>query len=542
MAGIDTRGRSQGRSVATDQSARHAAAPPRELPSNPSSDADFHRELADNPLQDRNCAAVDVDAPKSDPFAGLIPRPRTRAASRWAKAVLVTADAGTMFLAALLAFGIQRRFGDWGPRVTRGHFNLVLASVLIWPLVFAQHKLYAARFVTRMFDETRRVVHAVFMGVIALVVIGALTHVEVSRPFMLELLVFGSLLVGAERFIARRIFERRRSRGQSFRPVVMVGTTVEALAIDEMLKKSPSLGYRVVGFVDDDPAAPENVDGIPVFIGVHRAADIAEQMGAQGVIIAASALTLERSNHLVRELSESGLHVEITWPLRDVAAHRLSVRPLGRFPVAYVEPVERHGWRSMAKRAFDFSIACGVLVVSAPLWAAAAIAVKVTSPGPVFFAQERVGRWGRPFKVLKFRTMVVDAEERLAELKSQNEVDGPLFKMANDPRITSVGRFLRRTSIDELPQLINVLKGEMSLVGPRPALPSEAAMWGDDLRNRLRVTPGMTGMWQVSGRNNSSFADYERLDLYYVDNWSILVDVAILARTIPVVLSSRGAY
>ena len=196
----------------------------------------------------------------------------------------------------------------------------------------------------------------------------------------------------------------------------------------------------------------------------------------------------------------------------------------------------------MAKRAFDFSIACGVLVVSAPLWAAAAIAVKVTSPGPVFFAQERVGRWGRPFKVLKFRTMVVDAEERLAELKSQNEVDGPLFKMANDPRITSVGRFLRRTSIDELPQLINVLKGEMSLVGPRPALPSEAAMWGDDLRNRLRVTPGMTGMWQVSGRNNSSFADYERLDLYYVDNWSILVDVAILARTIPVVLSSRGAY
>ena len=132
--------------------------------------------------------------------------------------------------------------------------------------------------------------------------------------------------------------------------------------------------------------------------------------------------------------------------------------------------------------------------------------------------------------------------ERLAELKSQNEVDGPLFKMANDPRITSVGRFLRRTSIDELPQLINVLKGEMSLVGPRPALPSEAAMWGDDLRNRLRVTPGMTGMWQDIGRNNSSFADYERLDLYYVDNWSILVDVAILARTIPVVLSSRGAY
>jgi exopolysaccharide biosynthesis polyprenyl glycosylphosphotransferase len=477
-----------------------------------------------------------------DPFGTLVPRRRSRASALRAKAILLAADTLAMVTAVMIVFFVQAHFAGWGERTQRGHLWIAAASVAVWPIVFAQHKLYAARFVTRMFDETRRVIHAVFIGVVALVVIGALTHVEVSRPFVIEVLVLGSLLVGIERFVARKVFQRRRSRGQSFRPVIVVGTTVEALAMYEMLKKAPSLGYRVVGFIDDDPSAPTDVDGVPVLYGIQRTAKVADDLGAQGVIIAASALTLERSNHLVREISEAGLHVEITWPLRDVAAHRLSVRPLGRFPVAYVEPVERHGWRSVAKRLFDIGVASLALVLTSPIWLVAAVAVKVTSAGPVFFAQERVGRWGRNFKVYKFRTMVVDAEDRLEDLRAHNEMDGPLFKMAADPRITRVGRFLRPTSIDELPQLINVIKGEMSLVGPRPALPSEAAMWGEDLRNRLRVRPGITGMWQVSGRNNSSFADYERLDLYYVDNWSILVDLAILARTVPVVLSSRGAY
>lgn len=473
------------------------------------------------------------------PPINLAPRPKTRAG--WnVKAVLVLADTLTMCLAGIAAFGLQSSIGGWSGSVLRGHIMLVAVSTVIWPIVFAQHKLYASRFVTRMFDETRRVVHAIFMGVVALVVVGALLHVEVSRPFVAELFVLGVLFVGAERYAFRQWFRRRRRRGQSFRPVLMVGTTVEALAIYEMVKSMPTLGYRVVGFVDDEARSSE-IDGVPVIGGLGQVTTVARSMGAQGVIIAASALTLERSNHLVRELSESGLHVEITWPLRDVAAHRLTVRPLGRFPVAYVEPVERHGWRSVAKRAFDVSLASLGVLVTMPIWVATAVAIKVTSPGPVFFAQERVGRWGRTFRVFKFRSMVVDAEDRLADLMADNEADGPLFKMRHDPRITRVGRFIRKTSIDELPQLLNVLRGEMSLVGPRPALPSEAALWGEDLYNRLRVVPGITGMWQVSGRSDASFADYERLDLYYVDNWSILVDLAILLRTVPVVLSSRGA-
>jgi len=153
----------------------------------------------------------------------------------------------------------------------------------------------------------------------------------------------------------------------------------------------------------------------------------------------------------------------------------------------------------------------------------------------------RVGRRGRPFQVLKFRSMVVDAEEMLAELRERNESDGPLFKMTDDPRVTSVGRFLRKTSLDEIPQLWNVVRGDMSLVGPRPALPSEAEQWSPELRNRLRVRPGITGMWQVSGRSSTSFEEYARLDLFYIDNWSFLTDMAILARTVPAVLRKEGA-
>jgi lipopolysaccharide/colanic/teichoic acid biosynthesis glycosyltransferase len=181
------------------------------------------------------------------------------------------------------------------------------------------------------------------------------------------------------------------------------------------------------------------------------------------------------------------------------------------------------------------------LLVTAPLMAAVAIAIKLDSKGPVLFKQERVGRDGVPFKVLKLRTMCIDAEAKLAELQKQNEADGPLFKMKNDPRITRVGRILRKLSIDEIPQLWNVMRNEMSMVGPRPALSREVEQWGDALHGRLRVKPGVTGMWQVSGRSSSSFEDYERLDLYYVDNWSLATDLMIIAKTLPAVLMSRGA-
>jgi exopolysaccharide biosynthesis polyprenyl glycosylphosphotransferase len=208
----------------------------------------------------------------------------------------------------------------------------------------------------------------------------------------------------------------------------------------------------------------------------------------------------------------------------------------------YVEPVVRNGWRATAKRSFDvLGAGLGLLLLS-PVIALVAVAVRLDSPGPVFYGQTRVGRGNRPFRIWKFRTMVTNADELLEELAELNQADGPLFKIDHDPRITRVGRFLRRTSVDELPQLWNVLRNDMSLVGPRPGLPSEAVHWDAELRERLRVKPGITGMWQVHGRSDASFDEYARLDLYYVHNWSLLVDIGILARTIPTVLWSKGAY
>jgi exopolysaccharide biosynthesis polyprenyl glycosylphosphotransferase len=267
-----------------------------------------------------------------------------------------------------------------------------------------------------------------------------------------------------------------------------------------------------------------------------------EQSDASGVVLAASALDLVTSNWLVRSLTDAGVHVELSSTLLDVAPNRLTVRPLGRFPVVYVEPTERDGWRAKAKRSFDLALSVVGLILALPILAVAAVAIKLTSPGPVLFRQERVGLNGTTFQVLKLRTMVTDAEERLTEIAHLNEAEGPLFKVRQDPRVTRVGRFLRSTSLDELPQLFNVLRGEMSLVGPRPALPTEVAQWCGDLHGRLRVKPGITGMWQVSGRSDSSFDEYQRLDLYYVDNWSLVADLSIMLRTVPAVVLRRGAH
>jgi exopolysaccharide biosynthesis polyprenyl glycosylphosphotransferase len=220
---------------------------------------------------------------------------------------------------------------------------------------------------------------------------------------------------------------------------------------------------------------------------------------------------------------------------------RFRAQDLGGRTLIYVEQTQRGGWRGVAKRGFDLTMAVVALVLSAPITIAAAIAIKATSPGPIIFAQERVGRDGQPFRIYKFRTMFADADARKAELAELNEADGPMFKIANDPRITKVGRLLRKLSIDEIPQFVNVLRGQMSVVGPRPALASEVEQWTDDLHDRLRVLPGITGMWQVSGRSDTTFDEYKRLDLYYVDNWSLAHDLRIILRTFAVVLAQRGA-
>ena len=485
---------------------------------------------------------MDNGASGSRPQSTTIGEAVTGQARRLApKLMLAAADTAAIVAAMVVAFLVR----DASEAVYLDPRATVLVgglSVPVWLAAFSRHRLYSARYLVRRAEELRRVGRATLLGIFAMAAIGFMLQAAVSRAWLALTAVLALVNVAVEREAARRLFGRLRRRGALLRPVVIVGVNHEARELAALMTADPDLGYRLAGFVTNLPV--ERVDpGIAdqVLGTVSDVRQVVADAGAVGVIVAATATTLDVSNRLVRELTNAGIHVELSSALRDVAASRLTVRPFGRFPVIYVEPVPRTGWRTVAKRTFDVTFAACGLVGASLLMAVVAVAVRLDSAGPVLFRQTRVGRDGELFQVLKFRTMVVGAEQLIIDLRDLNEAQGPLFKIADDPRVTLVGRVLRRTSIDELPQLWNVLRGEMSLVGPRPALPSEVEAWHPELHERLRVKPGMTGMWQVNGRSTTSWDDYVRLDLYYVDNWSLSTDLAILAKTVPAVLTSRGA-
>ncbi|WCO68552.1 sugar transferase [Iamia majanohamensis] len=459
------------------------------------------------------------------------------------KTALGAIDLVTVVVAAVISVLVVDPLGN-GARVgtSDAEFVLLVMSTLpVWLAIFAGQRLYNIRFIGRRIDEVRRIVNATFLGSMGVALAAFFVDLELPRSRIIVLFVATTLLVTAEREVARRTFAAMRARGRMVRNVVIAGANPEGRELAAMLRTDAWLGYHVLGFVDDTVTDPEPVPGVPLLGTVADAGEILQARRGASVIVAASAIESATTNRLARDLLDRGVHVELSSTLRDIASQRLVVRPLGRFPVVYVEPVQRDGWRRTAKRVFDVALASLTLLAASPVLLAAMVAIRLDSRGPVLFRQVRVGRNGRPFQVIKLRTMVVDAEERRAELLEANEADGPLFKMTDDPRVTRVGKVLRTTSIDELPQLWNVIRGEMSLVGPRPALPHETEAWDPLLTQRLRVTPGITGMWQVNGRSESSFEDYTRLDLYYVDNWSLLIDLAILAKTVPVVLLRQGA-
>ncbi len=435
---------------------------------------------------------------------------------------LIVAAVGLLAAGALFPAGPDRRL-------------VSLVMLVAWGFFFGRARLYSSRFITRRSDEVRRIVDATMLAAAVAAVVCFTLRLEVGRAWLLAATALGAGMVSIERELVRSHYDRLRRSGRLRRRVVMVGDNEEAHQLSQMFEKEPELGYDVVWTIDPS--------------GVHDAKELttrvlatAREFNSSGVVIAATAIETTASNRLIRDLVDSGIHVELSSTLSDIEPGRLTVRPLGRYPVVYIEPVQRSGWRAVAKRAFDLVLAIGGLVVAAPIGIAMALAIKLDSNGPVLFRQSRVGQHGVAFDVLKFRTMVANAEEILGDLQDSNEGAGPLFKMKSDPRVTRVGRFLRKTSLDELPQLWNVVRGEMSLVGPRPALAAEMASWDEDLFGRLRVKPGITGMWQVSGRSETSFEEYTRLDLYYVDNWSLFVDLTLLLRTVPAVLRSDGAY
>jgi len=283
--------------------------------------------------------------------------------------------------------------------------------------------------------------------------------------------------------------------------------------------------------------------GVPVVGGFGSVAQAVRLTDADTVAVLASPdLGPEQLRRLAWELEPTGADLMVAPSLVEVAGPRLSIRPVSGLPLLQVEQPQFAGGRRIVKSTFDRTIALCSVVLLSPVLLAIALAVRLTSRGPAFFTQQRIGRDGAPFTMVKFRSMVVDAEQRREELVAESDRDGLMFKMHADPRVTRVGAMLRRYSLDELPQLFNVMGGSMSLVGPRPPLPEEVERYGDDVRRRLLVKPGVTGLWQVSGRADLSWEESVRLDLRYVDNWSLAADLLILWKTARAVVRASGAY
>lgn len=458
---------------------------------------------------------------------------------------VVAVDAVSVAGGLSLAYRLQGRLPVTHPQHIDGgdHLLLGVLALPLWLVLFSHYRLYRTRHIQSRLQELKRVLGAVGASVVAMAFIATMLKLTVTRTWLILCLPTAVVAVSAGREVVRRVFAGQRRRGHLMRPVVIVGSNREAKELRSMLVEDRALGYLVVAFVDspDSPGSPLAVlDGLPVLSHAGDVVETVKSRGATGALIATSDVDLETANRLARRFTEQGIHVELSSSLRDIAAERLTLRSLGRHPVVYVEPV-RLGWRAGAKRALDLVVAAGTLVVTSPLLAAAAVAIKLDTRGPVLFRQQRVGRDGVPFDILKLRTMVTDAEDLKVALLHRNEAAHPLFKMRDDPRVTRVGRWLRKLSIDELPQLWNVIRGEMSLVGPRPALPAEAVHWDDTFREqRVRVRPGLTGMWQVQGRGGTELVDPTRFDLYYVDNWSFWTDLAIILKTVPVLVFGRG--
>ena len=416
------------------------------------------------------------------------------------------------------------------------------ALPLTWILTLWGNGCYDRRYLGVGTDEFKRVIRAALVVVSIVSFSALLFKTDLSRLAVAVALSSALLYLVIGRFVARRVLVSLRRHKQAVHHLLLVGTLHEAMEVNTAVSRVPQAGFLPIGvYLTEGAAAARGVETpVPVYSGTDLVS-LAETLGADTIAVCGSSAERGGLRRLAWQLEGTGIDLVVAPQLTDIAGPRVHIRPVEGVPLLHVEEPTLSGMGWFIKNMLDKVSAFAGLMVLLPVFIAIAIAIKSKDSGPVFFRQPRVGMEGKTFRCWKFRTMYVDAEERLATLMDQNESDGLLFKMKDDPRITPVGRFLRRTSLDELPQLINVLRGEMSLVGPRPLVAENGDFLGD-VRRRLLVRPGITGLWQVSGRSDLWWDDAVRLDLYYVDNWSLTTDLQILFRTVLVVLQRMGAY
>jgi exopolysaccharide biosynthesis polyprenyl glycosylphosphotransferase len=434
---------------------------------------------------------------------------------------------------------VVRAFGYRADGLLRD-LPIALAFLAVQLVLFVGFRLYDLRRLPAA-DEVRRIVAALTVGTTVLVTASFWSMTDLSRAWIGSTLGSALVLVTGSRWMWRLWMRRARAHGMLTFRTLIVGTNDEASRLARQMSSKARSGFDPVGFVVTEQGSPE-VDGFPVVGGLAGIREAVAATGADCVFVASSAVRPEEFSRLARRLHPEAIEVRVSTNLPEVLMSRLSIQPVGGIPSLSVRPARLTGLQAVLKRSLDLVLATIGLLFGIPLWIAIAIAIKATSPGPVLFRQERVGMRGRRFTILKFRTMVRGAETMIPGIRHLNEADGPLFKIRRDPRITRTGRFLRRWSLDELPQLVNVLRGDMSLVGPRPPLPQELTDYEEWHFDRLEVRPGMTGLGQVAGRSNLSFEQTVRLDLFYIENWSLAYDLYLLLKTAPALMSRVGAY
>lgn len=471
---------------------------------------------------------------------------------RWVDAVAILL---TLLAAQLVRFGPSASGGGLELGALSIDYVLVgLALGITWWCWLELRGARAVRLIGYGMEEAREVFAATLTLFSAVAIVSYALSVPVARGYVLVALPVGLLLLTLGRFVLRARLMRRRRQGEAMARTMVVGRQRGALETAESLLQHDTAGLQPVATyfppsrtqpsdrlqqIEIPNALPEGED--PTVAGILEAT---HRYDIETLVLAnSSPLSSTEIRHLSWYLADARVRLVMNTGLTDIAGPRIHTQQIAGLPLIHVATPRLTWSRRMAKRAMDIAGALFALVVLSPIMAIVALAVKVHDRGPIIFRQERVGLDGQPFQMLKFRSMYTDAEERKAALAAVNESGGDvLFKMKDDPRVTRPGRVIRRYSLDELPQFVNVLRGEMSLVGPRPPLEAEVSKYEDYVHRRLRVKPGITGLWQVSGRSDLDWDQAVRLDLYYVENWSVLEDVLILLRTVKAVFAHEGAY
>ncbi|MBF4577409.1 sugar transferase [Frondihabitans sp. VKM Ac-2883] len=417
---------------------------------------------------------------------------------------------------------------------------------LLWALCLAFQRTRDLSVVGTGAAEYKRVLNATILAFVLIALVISITGHESMRAYFFVALPGGSVGLIASRFLLRKWLIRQRQLGNYLSRAIVVGGRSDVRYVIDRIDEKPGALYDVVGAVVEDEDGSAVAAGsrvVPIVASLDDVSRAVWKMNVESVIVAGDP---RAGTDYIRDLGWSlegrATELVIASRLANIAGPRIHFRPVEGLPLMHVELPQFDGPKHVMKRATDVILAGFASLLLLPLMLVIALVIKSEGSGPVLFRQERVGRDGRRFTMLKFRTMVVDAEARLAALAEQSEGNGVLFKMRDDPRVTRVGRILRKYSLDEIPQLFNIIGGSMSIVGPRPPLPREVDGYTDHVHRRLYIKPGLTGMWQVNGRSDLSWEESVRLDLYYVENWSMTVDFVLMWRTVKVILRPNGAY